>query len=133
VATFRFDNFRPYEFTGTVIFRVGPSNISVETPETRLDGIRGLGLLGGTGVPGLGGHAMSADASGVGVLGIGGQPESSNPAQGGVGVQGIAGGTLGAPASGSHQVGEFFVDSAGDLFFCKVGGVRAAAKWVKLA
>ena len=37
------------------------------------------------------------------------------------------------PASGSHQVGEFFVDSAGDLFFCKVGGVGAAAKWIKLA
>jgi hypothetical protein len=35
--------------------------------------------------------------------------------------------------TGAHQVGEFFVDSAGDLFFCKVGGVGPAAKWVKLA
>ena len=34
---------------------------------------------------------------------------------------------------GAHQVGEFFVDSTGDLFFCKVGGVGPAAKWVKLA
>jgi hypothetical protein len=91
VATFRFENFHPHEFTGTVIFRVGPSNISGQTPETRLDGIQGLGLYGGTGVLGLGGQSMNPKASGVGVLGIGGQP--FDPTQGGVGVQGIAGGT----------------------------------------
>ena len=28
VATFKFENFHPHEFTGPVIFRVGPSNIS---------------------------------------------------------------------------------------------------------
>jgi hypothetical protein len=94
VASFKFENFRPSEFTGTVIFRVGPSSLNYETPEVRLDGIQGLGLLGGTGVLGLGGQSMNPDASGVGVLGIGGQPfpDSQDLAQGGVGVRGIAGG-----------------------------------------
>jgi hypothetical protein len=41
--------------------------------------------------------------------------------------------TAGAPSVGAHQVGELFVDNAGDLYFCKVSGVGPAAKWVKLA
>jgi len=41
-------------------------------------------------------------------------------------------GAKGAPATGNHQTGEFFVDSLGDLYFCKIAGVGPAAKWVKL-
>ena len=29
---------------------------------------------------------------------------------------------VGPPTSGSHQRGEFFVDSSGDLFYCKIDG-----------
>lgn len=39
----------------------------------------------------------------------------------------------GAPTSGDRLTGEFYVDSAGNLYFCKTGGAGAAAKWVKLA
>jgi hypothetical protein len=39
--------------------------------------------------------------------------------------------TAGAPASGAHQVGELFVDSHGNLFFCKVTGVPGT--WFKIA
>jgi hypothetical protein len=39
----------------------------------------------------------------------------------------------GAPATGARLTGEFYVDSVGDLYFCKTGGVGTAAKWVKLA
>jgi hypothetical protein len=94
VAEQRFDNFRPIDFSGTVIFRVGPAANSVETPLVKLDGIQGLGLWGGTGMIGLGGQGTGPGASGVGVLGVGGQSEPfpENVAQGGVGVQGIAGG-----------------------------------------
>ena len=41
--------------------------------------------------------------------------------------------TKGVPATGAHQTGEMFVDSLGDLYFCKTGGVGPAAMWVKLA
>jgi hypothetical protein len=33
---------------------------------------------------------------------------------------------------GAHLTGELFVDSLGDLYFCKTGGVGPAALWVKL-
>jgi hypothetical protein len=94
VAEQRFDNFRPIDFSGTVIFRVGPTQDSVAAPLVKLDGIQGLGLWGGTGMIGLGGQGIGPGASGAGVLGVGGQPDPypENPAQGGVGVQGIAGG-----------------------------------------
>ena len=39
----------------------------------------------------------------------------------------------GAPTTGARLSGEFYVDSAGDLYFCKTGGNGTAAKWVKLA
>jgi hypothetical protein len=39
--------------------------------------------------------------------------------------------TAGVPASGYHQVGELFVDSHGNLFFCKVTG--SPGTWVKIA
>jgi hypothetical protein len=39
----------------------------------------------------------------------------------------------GAPTAGNRLPGEFYVDSLGDLYFCKTGGNGAAAKWVKLA
>jgi hypothetical protein len=38
----------------------------------------------------------------------------------------------GAPATGARLSGEFYVDSAGDLYFCKTGGSGKAAKWTKL-
>jgi hypothetical protein len=38
--------------------------------------------------------------------------------------------TAGAPLSGDHQVGELFVDSQGNLFFCKVTGVPGT--WFKI-
>ena len=39
----------------------------------------------------------------------------------------------GVPQSGDRLAGEFYVDSLGDLYFCKVGGGAAVAKWIKLA
>jgi hypothetical protein len=36
-------------------------------------------------------------------------------------------------ATSACLVGEFYVDNAGDLYFCKTGGNGAATKWVKLA
>jgi hypothetical protein len=41
--------------------------------------------------------------------------------------------TPGVPQSGDRLTGEFYVDSLGDLYFCKAGGDAAVAKWVKLA
>jgi hypothetical protein len=41
--------------------------------------------------------------------------------------------TAGVPQSGDRLTGEFYVDSLGDLYFCKVGGSAAVAEWVKLA
>jgi hypothetical protein len=41
-------------------------------------------------------------------------------------------GTKGVPVMGAHLTGELFVDSLGDLYFCKTGGVGPAALWVKL-
>jgi hypothetical protein len=41
--------------------------------------------------------------------------------------------TPGVPQSGERLTGEFYVDSLGDLYFCKAGGGAAVAKWVKLA
>lgn len=41
--------------------------------------------------------------------------------------------TPGVPQSGERLTGEFYVDSLGDLYFCKAGGSAAVAKWVKLA
>ena len=42
-------------------------------------------------------------------------------------------GSQGAPTAGDRLTGELYVDSAGDLYFCKTGGNGTAAKWVKLA
>jgi hypothetical protein len=39
--------------------------------------------------------------------------------------------TTGAPSAGAHQKGEMYVDSAGDLFFCKSDG--SPGNWVKVA
>lgn len=88
-------SFRPTEFSGPVILRVGPSNNFADNraPEVTLVGIQGLGSVGGTGVVGLGGPFRNDEATGVGVLGVGGRPVGEiAPATGGVGVQGIAGG-----------------------------------------
>ena len=79
-----------------VVFRVGPSNNSADglVPTKTLDGVQGAGNLGGSGLVGIGGHYVSDQSSGVGVLGFGGPrnplSQVSNPA--GVGVKGVAGG-----------------------------------------
>jgi hypothetical protein len=44
--------------------------------------------------------------------------------------------TLGQPGRAHDRrplTGEFYVDNAGDLYFCKIGGNGKAAKWIKLA
>ena len=33
----------------------------------------------------------------------------------------------------ARLTGEFYVDNAGDLYFCKTAGNGKAAKWIKLA
>jgi hypothetical protein len=38
-----------------------------------------------------------------------------------------------APTTGARLTGEFYVDNAGDLYFCKTAGNGKAAKWIKLA
>lgn len=69
-------------------------------------------------------------ANGVGIRGKGGQygaifeggiaPLRLNPAS-----------NSGAPTIGFHQMGEFFVDSNGDLFYCKVAGTPGT--WFKVS
>ena len=97
VAEPKWDNYHRTEFTGTVIFRVGPSNNykDNEVPEATLDGLQSLWLYGGTGIIGQGGQIVDTRATGVGVLGIGGAPMTEAdvpPDTGGIGVKGIAGG-----------------------------------------
>jgi hypothetical protein len=41
--------------------------------------------------------------------------------------------SVGAPTTGNRLTGEFYVDSLGDLYFCKTAGNGTEAKWVKLA
>ena len=41
--------------------------------------------------------------------------------------------SVGAPTTGNRLTGEFYVESLGDLYFCKTAGNGTAAKWVKLA
>jgi hypothetical protein len=96
VAETKWSNYTPTEFSGRVILRVGPSNNFADNrvPNGPLDGVQGLGNLGGTGVVGFGGPFFDAEATGIGVLGVGGQPAAGEiaPSTGGVGVRGIAGG-----------------------------------------
>ena len=77
VAETKWSNYTPTEFSGRVILKVGPSNNFADNrvPNGPLDGIQGLGNLGGTGVVGLGGPLYGGEATEVGVLGVGGRPE----------------------------------------------------------
>jgi hypothetical protein len=96
VAEQGIDGFSRNDFTGSVILRVGPTNNPTDqlVPFRTLDGIQGAGNSGGSGLVGLGGQFANDESSGVGVLGVGGPPNSlsqgSHPA--GVGVKGVAGG-----------------------------------------
>jgi hypothetical protein len=68
--------------------------------------------------------------SGIGVRGFGGQYGATF--QGDLApVRLLPEATPGAPTKGSHHVGELFVDSHGDLFFCKKSGIPGT--WVKVA
>ena len=93
VAEQRFDNFRPTDFSGTVIFRVGPSD-SPQRPRGKAGRYSGAWAFGRDGHDRARRPGERSGPSGVGVLGVGGQPYPypENPAQGGIGVQGIAGG-----------------------------------------
>jgi hypothetical protein len=103
-----------------------------------------VGLSDGKARNGVFGFNSNTSGAAVGVLGQCDSPQ-------GVGVRGSSGSgygasfngglaplriepasTKGAPAIGAHLTGELFVDSLGDLYFCKAGGVGPAAMWVKL-
>jgi hypothetical protein len=71
------------------------------------------------------------DVSGVGVHGISRHGCGATFQGGRAPLRLLPAETAGAPASGNHEVGELFVDSHGDLFFCKVTGTPGT--WVKIA
>lgn len=116
-------------------------------------GVRGNGgLPGGVGVWGAGGRLLLGPAppapppgNAIGVFGAGGDGHSD-------GVYGIGAGEgyggqfasgfaplrlvpasagAGHPTDDQHKVGEFYVDSQGSLFYCKVSGTPGS--WVQLA
>lgn len=99
------------------------------TTETSFDG-RFTGVTGRANMR-IGGIGVSGEsAHGTGVSGSGGMFGAS--------LQGkqaplrlVPSESSGPPASGAHLMGELYVDSVGDLFFCKVGG--SPGKWAKLA
>jgi hypothetical protein len=113
-------------------------------------GANGIGVRGGGGAVGVWGSGAGATATppagdAIGVFGAGGSGNSD-------GVYGIghsngyggqfasgsaplrlvpaAAGT-GHPTGAQHNVGEFYVDSHGSLFYCKASGTPGT--WVKLA
>jgi hypothetical protein len=114
-------------------------------------GMRGIGgLPAGVGVWGSGGRPLGAQpapppGNAVGVFGAGGAGDSD-------GVYGIGEGNgyggqfasgfvplrlvpatagTGHPTGAQHNVGEFYVDSQGSLFYCKASGTPGT--WVQLA
>lgn len=65
----------------------------------------------------------SADsAAGAGVRGISDHGYGGDFRGGRAPLRLVPAATAGAPTTGNHQRGEFFVDSDGDLFYCKDGG-----------
>ena len=103
-----------------------------------------VGLSDGKVRNGVFGFNSNTSGAAVGVLGQCNSPQ-------GIGVRGSSSGgygasfsgglaplriepasTKGSPGIGAHLTGELFVDSLGDLYFCKTGGVGPAALWVKL-
>jgi hypothetical protein len=110
-----------------------------ETSASGRSGVYGLN----TASPGI---RIAANAPAGGIWGVTGHADDFN----GIGVRGMSkhgyGATLqggraplrllpaetpGAPTSGGHKMGELFVDSKGDLFFCKTTGTPGT--WVKIA
>lgn len=142
--------------TGDAVSGFSPNGIALHGISEWNTGVFGTtGANGQSGVVGenTGGTGTSFDGRFTGVTGrantrIGGIGVSGESAHG-IGVSG-SGGVFGAslqgkqaplrlvpsessgpPASGAHLMGELYVDSVGDLFFCKVSG--SPGKWAKLA
>ena len=78
---------------------------------------------------GVTGHAD--DVRGIGVRGMSKHGYGATLQGGRAPLRLLPAETAGVPASGDHEVGELFVDSNGDLFFCKVKGTPCT--WVKIA
>jgi hypothetical protein len=95
-------------------------------------GVTGTSNIGGDGVrgtsdDGIGVHGNCNNGNGVfgeSIDGIGGHfggglaPLSLDPSQ-----------TPGPPQTGNHNMGEFFVDSNGVLYFCVQSGTAGTAIW----
>ena len=77
---------------------------------------------------------IGTSTNGQGVFGFSSQKYGGEFLGGTAPIRLRPGSTIGAPTTGTHQVGEFYVDSNGDLFFCKVGSSSAvpAGTWKKL-
>ena len=86
---------------------------------------------------GVTGHAD--DVHGIGVRGMSKHGYGATLQGGLAPLRLLPAETEGVPASGYHQVGELFVDSKGDLYFCKVAGTAGVAgtpgtcTWFKIA
>ena len=126
---------------------VNPSPVSSASPipTAQRIGVRGGG--GAVGVWGSGAGATATPPAGdaIGVFGAGGSGNSDgvygighSNGYGGQFASGFAplrlvpasAGT-GHPTGAQHNVGEFYVDSHGSLFYCKASGTPGT--WVKLA
>lgn len=111
-------------------------------------GVLGLGGAGNSdGVDGIangGGHGVRGVSIGANGVGVSGNSNSGSGvygfSAGGYGAEFAGGfaqlhlvpsGTTGHPTSGAHNMGEFYVDNSGSLFYCKANGVPGT--WVKLA
>ncbi len=70
-----------------------------------------------------------ADQDGYGVYGASPQGVGGSCAGGAAQLRLVPGATAGPP-SGSHQMGELYLGSQGDLYLCTQGG--ASSRWIKL-
>jgi hypothetical protein len=80
---------------------------------------------------GVTGHAD--DVHGIGVRGMSKHGYGATLQGGQAPLRLLPAETAGAPTSGYHQVGELFVDSQGNLFFCKVTGTSKPGNWRQIA
>jgi len=132
-------------------------NTGVAGDSNQAPGVFGLGRAGVVGTSGDQTGIFGASDTGRGVLGQSGAagPDLGIAAVGGTsanatGVSGSSGSsygglfsggqaplrlvpasTQGPPTGGAHQVGEFFVDRDGNLFFCKASGPPPT--WFRIA
>jgi hypothetical protein len=97
--------------TGFGVAGVSDSNEGVHGESNTAEGVNGESTSGdgvaGESVDGIGGH-----------FGGGLAPLSLDPSQ-----------TPGPPQTGDHNMGEFFVDSNGVLYFCVQSGTAGTAIW----